>query len=466
MKKSKRKALVYKEENILLSKSAIIENYPELKEVLHKYNAIYINDLKNSKYFDDKLRNLLLYVFKDIMDEAVKEWKGNEKVDLAEGKEINCSLCGRKNEYIHYIKNIHNDVILNVGSDCIDKFPKMNTGLAQGTTAKQHKNKVKREYQRLRKLEFFNEKFPNTKEMLSDWYKEYNSLPIILPVDLHNKINDLHKEANDIYINYAEGKISDEKLDRFETLIKERENLKLLSDDFIDKNRNKEFICTRKIYNWIIEEYDKDSNKIINNIRRNNCILSENILKLIYEEEFFKKHLFRFKSMIDSNRLFLIELSENDVIFEFIGSTKTIKYTLYIPKKIFVKLYGGLLINTDSNISEEEILKHSKLVFNENNYVIFENEINKILLESSYRIELNYFNMKYGLEVIDDTEKMFSEGLHTETFFNTHKNLILLNEVEATTAIVDSIRKLKKWRPLSDKKKYNIEDIRINNRSF
>ncbi len=100
------------EERQLVLNSTIIEKYPNLKAILRKYEKVEEKDIDNNEDFDEELKNLILYVFKDIVNEAQKEWYGSGKIDVIDPPNskdrIKCSLCGTPNIYINYIVNRYN----------------------------------------------------------------------------------------------------------------------------------------------------------------------------------------------------------------------------------------------------------------------------------------------------------------------------------------------------------------------
>lgn len=451
------------EERRLVLNSEIIKKYPKLKKVLMKYEKIYEKDFIGNKDFDDELKNLILFIFKDIKKQAEQEWYGTGTMDIIDPPNtedrVQCSLCGRRNVYIYYIINRHNDKKLNVGSDCIEKFPGIDTRLPEGMTPKQYKNRRIREYTELKRFEDFNKVFPNAREMLSKWNTEYNNLPIILPANLHNNIISTHKEANIIFENYIKGKGSKKSLDRFEVLIDDRHKLMLQARNFIDKNKANKLICTKEIYDWIIRQDLYGKEKIINDIRNNLSIISDEIIPLIYEKSFIYRFLDNFKKMLVGNRISILGLDDKNIYFKFKDVKNRIESELYFTNKKFMEEYGKKLVEKNPVIEEKDIILKSRLVINRRNYTIIEEQIEKILIGTEYKINLDYENLKYGLEFINITENTFADKICPHTFFNNQKGRVLLNNKNAKKDICKTISKINSWRPLSDKKKYDIGDI-------
>lgn len=462
-KKRKRRILISKEERQLVLNSEIIERYSKLKKVLMKYEKIYEKDFIGNKDFDDELKNIILYVFRDIKAQAEQEWYGTGTMDIIDPPNVKdrvqCSLCGRRNVYIYYIINRHNGKKLNVGSDCIEKFPGIDTRLPKGMTPKQYKNKRMRKYVQLKRFEDFNKIFPDAREMLSKWNTEYNNLPIILPTNLHNNIISIHKEANIIFTDYIKGKGDDKSLDRFKNLINNRQKLMLQAGKFIDKNKTNKLVCTKKIYDWIIKHDLYDKEKIISDIRNNSSILSDEIIPLIYEKNFIYILLDDFKKMLVDTRISILGLDDKNIYFKFKDIKKRIEIELYFTNKKFMETYGKKVTQKNPIIEEKDIILKSRLVVNRENYIIIEEQIENILVGTEYEINLDYENLKYGLEFINVIENTFADRICPHTFFNNQKKNILLENKNAKKDICKVISRINSWRAMSDKKKYDIGDI-------
>ena len=125
MSKKSSKLLMRKEEMILLKNSEAGKNtdmYGNIYQVLSNYDTLSEEEFHTNKLLDDKSRAVILNNKKILIDEIKDEWVGIGTSDEASG-EIHCQLCGRKNKYVYYIQNKLNEKELNVGSDCINKFP-------------------------------------------------------------------------------------------------------------------------------------------------------------------------------------------------------------------------------------------------------------------------------------------------------------------------------------------------------
>lgn len=462
-KKRKRRVLIDKEERQLVLNSVIIERYPKLKKVLKKYKRIYEKDIIGNKDFDDELKNLILFVFKDIKKQAEQEWYGTGTMDIIDPPNVKdrvqCSLCGRRNVYIYYIINRYNNKKLNVGSECIEKFPGIDAKLPKGMTPKQYKNKRMREYAELKYLEDFNKVFPDAREMLSKWNFEYNNLPIILPINLHNNILNIHKEANIIFKNYIKGMGSEKSLERFGILMDERKKLMIQAWSFIDKNKGNKLICTKQIYNWIINQDSYNQEELINDIRNNSSIISNQIIPLIYEKDSIYGLLENFKNMLTGDRVSISGLDDKNIYFKFRDDKQKIESELYLTNKNFMKIYGRKLTEKNPTICERDIILQAKLVVNETNYTIIKNKLEKLLIGTDYKVYLDYEDLRYGLEFINVNKKIYADKISPHIFFNNQKAKILLQDENAKEYICKVISRINNWKPLSDKNKYDIGNI-------
>jgi len=461
-RKKVRKLLINMEERELVLNSQVIEKYPKLKMVLRKYKTVSKDDLLNEEDFDEETKNIIQFVFKGIKDEAQKEWRGTGEPDIIDPPNINdrikCSLCGRRNIYIFYIINRYNNNKLNVGSDCIDKFPKIDNKLPEGMTLRQAKSSAAKGYHKLKRLEIFNKRFPDAQNMIEDWRIEYSSLPITLPAYLHNEIEDVHSRANTTFKNYINGKGSEADFIIFEELITKRRDLMLQCMSFIEENKNNKFICTKEIYDWILEK-DNHKERLIKEIRDSTCILNEKSIPYIYEEKFFDSIVGDFRRMIEETRLTIDYVGSKDVNFIFKDTKQRLVCELYISKMKFMALYGVKLLEDKPKIEEKNLLSNVEFVINEKNFNIIKEQVEIILNRSKYRIKINFDDIKYGLTFEDVEAKLFTGQLSPKVFFNQQKEIILLKEGNAQKNLCNIIQMIRTWKPLSDKDKYDIGDI-------
>lgn len=459
-KRREKHLLITKEDRELVRNSEVINNYSELKKVLDKYERIYETDFVDTDDFDDELINLILYVFQDIRDKAGEEWYSNGKMDIIESDNqkdwMKCALCGTPNKYIYYIVNRLNKTVLNVGSDCIDKFSSIDKGLSEGMTMEKLKRKQIKEYKKIKRKESFNKRFPDAEKMLFDWNREYYNLPIILPTELHRELVSIHDEGKTIYRRYVNSKAFKDDLYRFKDLINLRKKLMEKANKFIEKNKNSKFICTKEIYDWLIE---KDNMELVEKIRDNYSIIPSDIVPFIYEDNFMQSMLIQYKNMFKGTKLSILRLEDDNIYFEFKDKKQRVKCELYISKRKFMLLYGKGLFEANYKIKEDEIFEKLRVVPTEENYVALIAELEKVLAGTDYGVKLDFEYMKRGLEFIDKVNNTYVDGLLINVFMNTHKESILLKGHNCQQKICRAIERIEKWRPLSDKDKFDIGNI-------
>lgn len=450
------------EERQLVLNSAIIDEYPKLKKVLGKYKRIGIKDLENYDDFDADLRNVIIHVFKQIMEVAVEEWYGAHEfitIDPINPKDrTRCSLCGRRNIYIYHITNRHNNIKLNVGSECINKFSGIDNKALMGMTIKQAKSKAVKEAHRLRRIEAFNNRFPDSKVMLSNWKKEYNNLPIILPNDLHNNLTILYEEADGIYKTYESGRGTNEDLDKFGEIINLREELINKTNEFINLNKDQKFICSKEIYNWL-RELGSEGDKIIEIIRNNESMLTKESITSIYESKFLDKVIADFKVMLLHTNVTIERVLDGDIYFKFKDRKRRLECSLYLSVKDFMQQYGCKLLLEDQTITEYNLVDNAKFSFNEKNYTIIIDELKDILYGTKYKVTLDYEDMRHGLEFVNSQDNIFKNKISPTIFLNNHRKDILFKNVDTQKNICKNISSIRAWKPLSDKEKYKVGNI-------
>ena len=458
----KRHLLIDMEQRQLVLNSVIIDEYPKLKRVLGKYKNIVKKDLEDDDNFDSELRNIIENVFKKIMEVAVEEWYGANEfvvIDPINKKDrTKCSLCGTPNIYIYHITNRHNNIKLNVGSECINKFPGIDNKLLKGMTINQAKSKAIKDAKRLRRLEVFNSRFPNSSTLLLDWKKEYINLPIILPIDLHNSLTTLHEDTDHIFQSYENGQGTNEDLDKFEELINLRRELINRANEFINLNKDQKFICSKEIYNWL-RELGSEGDKIIEIIRNNESMLTKESITSIYESKFLDKVIADFKVMLLHTNVTIERVLDGDIYFKFKDRKRRLECSLYLSVKDFMQRYGCKLLLEDQTITEYNLLDDAKFSFNEKNYTIIIDELKDILYGTKYKVTLDYEDMRHGLEFVNSQDNIFKNKISPTIFLNNHRKDILFKNVDTQKNICKNISSIRAWKPLSDKEKYKVGNI-------
>jgi len=291
-----RSAVLSTEDRQLLLSSRTIESYPDLIPVLEKHTKVKeIDELIN---ISEDVKNIFKFSIKSIIADASKEWVQTGKVFDRQNLETKCSLCGTRTRYICYIQNIYTGKRLNVGTDCIEKFPDITS------------SNVKLEKQELIKLEKNNRRriqlgisFPNLQNDISEVEILLKSSPVILPDSLENDLNfyisKLRKLSNS-YITTSKNSVLKNIEEIYNRLLLRKKTM----INFIELNRHNPFICSNIIKHWIESNYKKSN--ILNIIRREKGFITNTTIRYIWESGFVSSHEAELKNSLNNTSLILV----------------------------------------------------------------------------------------------------------------------------------------------------------------
>lgn len=282
------------------------ELYGNLYFVLSELNKLKAVSLDDLPTLDTKARNALSYNKKDLIDTTVREWRATTTILERPKRDEVCELCNTPIKYLCYIFNFKNNTELQVGSECIKKFPNMEGYVEH---SKQLKNIHKNQKIIARRNEFY-ERFPNCEVFISDAEKYFSTLPILLSYNLYTKLEDVVKRLRLIYTKYVnEGKKPfNSQLSSFELFdlaINQFNENRQKADEQIEFNINKPLICKRREIDWLLSQ---NKQAIVSQIAENGGFYSLSTLRHITSVEFISDYienifnrnqsqLYRFKSL-------------------------------------------------------------------------------------------------------------------------------------------------------------------------
>lgn len=448
MSKSKNiNIIINQEERQLVYHSEFINRYPRLKELLNNKIKVSKKDLINIKNLDKDLYNLIKYNFKNIVKESSKEWSAFKYDGESEKK---CSLCNTPNKYIFLIKNKVNDIVLNVGSECRKKFPGIDSTIDGKSIDQIKKDRIK-EVTRIRRINEFNSKYPDTVEKFKIWQEYYNNLPIIMPRKIHTEFMKLLHDSKEFYNNYIDGKTLKKELNNFSKYICDYDSLVTKIDIIINSNKNKEFICVKSIKDWLLSN---NLNGVIELIIDEDGYITMKSIRYIYYFPFLERYMYKFQNVFENLNFIIEEFNENEVIisYRFINN-----YKVYfgISLKNFMNKYGQIIFEESSNcVTVSNILENFNIIKSEKNYNNISNIINSEINKKKYTVAIDLDRNE--LEVEDKINKKYC-SLKAEVFIQS--SITCLLERENNESLIQLIEKVQNWKDISEKKKYNIDEL-------
>lgn len=459
VKRRKQKVVISLEERQLVLNSEVVNNYPFLDNLLKKYDRIYQSDFVDTSDFNKEARTFILYSFKKVVDEASKEWFASysEAEEIVEDKMYwkHCSLCNAPNKYIFYIHNRLNGIELNVGSECITKFPLINE--INGNSIEGLKRNRIKQYNLITRINKFNESYPGAETMIRQWREDYNNLPFVMPIGIHERAENIFKNADLIYKDYISGKSNDQSISLFSNVIDDYKTLKSDIDRHIKINASEGFVCTLQIKDWLLKN---KRNSVLLEIMQDGGILSQKTISAIYFNEFVMKYLQDFKNILSDSEIQIDSIRDNKILFKYSTNSKDIIY-FECSLKSFMSQFGGYIIsNNNFKIPQSQLTPIVNILWDEKNINSIFDKLNLSLNKTNYSLQYDFD--KNEVEYVNKGTKCFAVG-KASVFLNAHKAL-LFKYNQSICALLENLfeNHISSWKPLVDKEKYDIGNISRN----
>lgn len=432
----------------LLCKSECIKRYKGLQKLLESFvdkkQPIYLDDIQQLKK-DKESYNTIRYSFEELRKEASSEWIN---VGFIDAGKIICDLCGSSNLKLNFkIKNQINNNEMIIGSSCIEKFPNINSGKISMKKHKDRANKINRS-------NYINDIYPNIVDMLNAWKGYYSSFPILLNGYLNSDFINLLKDSDKFYNDFIDGKIPHKDVKCFQNYINTFNKLRKEANYFLERNKQNIYVCDTKIENWINKNViQKD--KLIENIRKNDGIIDENISKNIYSIDFIKRFEKNIESEFEIFGFFLESLTQEKGMTIGYKVTRNNIIKLNINLSEFMKKFNFICFETEKVLSKEDIISEFNIYMEENNINNFIDEINSDLEDTIYYVEVNGRYLRFIRNKKNQTYQKYKEknSQYTEIDIKNFFNIIkkeLLNENKYTKKIIlNTINKFKNWLDLN-----------------
>jgi hypothetical protein len=389
--------------------------------------------------------NFIINVFPKLMDTLSEQWY--QIGDMEEYTHGECELCGKKEtKYMYCIENRFNKNHMIVGSTCIEDFKGINMRIPEGLTLKQYNQIQIKKFKELSRIHEFTQEFGNIEKRIKMWDDEYNSLQFEVSLKIHLSYIQLLRDAKIIYKEYIAGNFSKNSFIEFKSLVSKQQLLIKQANYICNDNKNKMFPCPKAVATWL---NNNKKRKLLHNIRDNAGIISKLEISYIYEPNFVKSIVPKFKQMFLESNLKIVKIEDNYMYFEYLG--KNI-YKLKISLKNLMGKYSKYLYIDDYKINEEELIKNLSLIKDNNNLLMI-NELEILLKKTNYRVEeLEYAKGYFKSYLVDiGVQKYAKEINNIIDFLDSQKHNILINK--------SSINLINVISALSWTNKSELEDI-------
>lgn len=391
-----------------------IKLYGNLYEILCQLEnpkAIALNELTT---LDDMGKAALTYNKKTLFDTVIKEWYAESVSEEDPAKKVRCGLCNTPNKYLFYIRNRKNNMLLNVGSHCITKFPGIDNYIEQ----KKQLSQIHKGHLVIKRRNEFYEAFPGCEQFISDANNYFNTLPVLLSYYLYSKLQDNIDRMRLIYIKYVnEGKkpFTSElnSLELFQLAVKQYNKLKEQSDAYVKNNINKPLICRRKEIDWLIHN---NKQGILDKISKNGGIYTVNTLKHISFPDFVKEHADIIITKNESTLFAFEKFGDNNIIFSFnkFGYQPPILFSIPLDD-LMEKIGAYCLIDSNYKYGGTEILNTGHIINSKAN-------LNSVL-NYTYNM-IDKFNCAFLVDDETDSLFLYRKGDRAVRNFNPYEFLI------------------------------------------
>lgn len=420
-----------------------------------KLKAISLFDLE--KYgIDSKAISVLTYNKDKFFSIILHEWYAEQKIDEDPNKKYRCGLCNTPNKYIFYIRNTKNDILLNVGSSCIKKFP----GIEGYTEATKRFKDVIKKQQELSRTYQFKEKIPEVENIISFAKSYFDTLPILLPEKLYISLRDISDRMRSIYSRYVyDGrtpyKTTMTSFELFQLQIQNFENLKLEADKFISENINKSNMCKRREIDWLLKN---DNENIVLSIAKNNGQYTTHTLSNIYSNEFIKDNFELFVSNNCSNvfKIKGVNQKTNKIIFAFNKLGYTPPLMFFISYHDFMASIGSQCVINNKQYGNTEIIESAALFPLKDNLESIIRYTHNMTYESYYEF---LFSSDKNIFIIRRMLDGAIAIIDPANFMKIYEKVILKSDEEIKMKLQAIIKRYKLWISVSEQYKLGYVDI-------
>ncbi|MDD4564218.1 MAG: hypothetical protein PHE79_01835 [Eubacteriales bacterium] len=453
------------EELVLLKNSEEgkdIETYGNLYEIATKYKSIKHSDIE--KIGLDETAKLVLKSGKaNLFTNIMMEWYARKDEDIANSDEtVKCGLCGRENTYIFYIRNRYNEAELHVGSSCIRKF----SGIENSNEILKMFNGNKKIREEQRRINAFLKKIPNADNLISKSRREFHELPVLLPWDLYNSLDEEILNLNKIYNDFkSSGNINN--LENVISQFKESEEvykvLKQQANKFVMKREsteNQTIICKRRECRWLLDTGNK---KLFRRIAEDQGLYTPDTIKEISSHDFISELKPVIQKCCEDTAFKIKEVRYEDKKLVFLIDDRIHRDVLEatVPEEQFMRSIGWKCVfqeNYKIMINPEVFT----ITSSKRNINVILSRVNRAISKTEYLIEFVYD---------DDHERLYFEKringtymvLGTEFFLKQYLRNIDLSEKKLREVYINYFHELDKdkgWLLIKDRmERYEFEKM-------
>ena len=462
MSRKTTKSILSRDEISLFKHSEELKNvelYGNLYEIISHITdikAITLDDLISNGLNEQGI-TALLHNKQKMFDNINREWYVESKSAEDPDKKIRCGLCNTKNRYLFYIRNRLNNCQLNVGSYCMTKFPDI-----QGyATHKYQLGQIQKNQREMERWINFNKHCPEAEDIIDTANYYFDNLPILLPYSIYFPLKETVLQLSKIYHKYIKyGVVPIEtyksSFELFDEQLEQYNQIKRLSDEFINNNIDRPFICKRNEINWMI---DNKKNDLLENITKNNGYYNINTIGQITSISFVSENLAMFSKHNKTSYVKLICPKDQYGHLQFIILSESYSFIYDVNVKKFMNQIGAYCFFTpDYKYGIDECLCVSKISAVSTNV----NNIIEIVQSSCKR-----FGCAFLVDDITNDTYLYYKPDKSIIQYNSQELLkiydtIKIRKHKSKEFIVQTLRTRKTWITHEEQEEMGIDE-KINN---
>ncbi|MDD3666914.1 MAG: hypothetical protein PHQ65_16730 [Bacteroidales bacterium] len=380
---NKSKLLITQQEMVLIKNSDETKNvdiYGNLFDCLTDYKKLSAQDLEKDITFDDRARAVLMSVDnkKVMMDKIISEWYASREFETTD-REIFCQLCNTRNKYIFYIRNKITEIELNVGSECVRKFPDI-TGIKQQN--KKLSQLIKENEKQKRTIEF-DSFLKDDIGFLKESEQNFSNYPVMLTKKLHRDIEETIRQMNTLRTSYigSGGNIQD----IIAKYIRLKEDIVQLFS--LAENRRKQvsssiLACDRDTSDWL----KKNNPTVWNDVLENDGLFNKSTLMRMYYPKYIEKQLQILRKRISDSDITLQKLSGDSLSFLIRNKRYHSGVTFLVKIKWFMKEIGCYCLTEQNYSYGKKDLKEVAIEPSKHNFDAISNSIYAVMTKQGYDI--------------------------------------------------------------------------------
>lgn len=433
------------------------ELYGNLYDILSQLNPRKALSEEYFKLLDSDAVSALTYNKQSLIDTVIQEWYAEHIIEEDDSQTIRCGLCNTPNKYLYFIRNRKNNNILNVGSSCITKFP----GIEGYVEQKQQLSHIIKNQKAVVRRNEFHRRFPNVDDIIFECKKYQDFIPIAIPYDLYEDLNETIIRLRKIYNVYVDSgkkpfKSLSDSFELFQINLNHYNKIKSQIDKYVEDNILLPHICKRREAEWLKQN---GKNSILNLIQKNNGFYTITTLGMIYSFDFIYDN---FSSILQHQKTQYITIHKLKQQSTYIYiSFKKKGYDYPITGKItfqnFMKSIGSnSLFNANYTYSDKDILSITHIDSTMNNINSILNYIFEFIENMRCVILVDY--NKNTLILYRKRDKAI-RNLKIQNFINLYVSHILKSDKGIYSFLENTIKRSStKWMTIDEQSKYGIDE--------